>query len=175
MPGKSGPTAGAARRVSVSGALGPLRDRGPELKAWVGLGASGSDRSSRAAGPGGLWGGFRDRRPVQTPHQTVPDGRRDPTVGAPNRCRLVVPGRETRFGAPPKGKRSSIKQKARGPRGPRAQSGSGRSPRALSHLHNIGRLAFAGRVLPDATLRGKRSSRSHSGTVPSLSGPGSIE
>jgi hypothetical protein len=37
---------------------------------------------------------------------------------------------------------------------------------ALSRRHNVGRLAFAGRVLPDATLRGMRMSRSHGGTVP---------
>jgi hypothetical protein len=30
----------------------------------------------------------------------------------------------------------------------------------------VGRLAFAGRVFPDATLRGMRMSRSHGGTVP---------
>jgi hypothetical protein len=33
-------------------------------------------------------------------------------------------------------------------------------------MHTVGRLAFAGRVLPDATLRGMRMSRSHGGTVP---------
>jgi len=34
----------------------------------------------------------------------------------------------------------------------------------------LGALAFAGRVLPDATLRGMRMSRSHGGTVPTLAG-----
>ena len=34
---------------------------------------------------------------------------------------------------------------------------------------------MAGQVFPDATHRGKRCSRSHSGTVPALSGAGSIE
>ena len=34
----------------------------------------------------------------------------------------------------------------------------------------LGALAFAGRVLPDATLRGMRMSRSHGGTVPALAG-----
>jgi hypothetical protein len=32
----------------------------------------------------------------------------------------------------------------------------------------LGALAFAGRVLPDATPRGMRSSRSHGGTVPAV-------
>ena len=60
------------------------------------------------------------------------------------------------------------KIEAREPRGSRAKIGGGRSPRALSHSHNIGRLAFAGRVLPDATHRGMRCCRSHSGTVPAF-------
>ena len=64
-----------------------------------------------------------------------------------------------------------IKKKARTPCGIRAKFGGGRSPRALSHSHNIGRLAFAGRVLPDATHRGKRCSRSHGGTVLIVSDP----
>jgi hypothetical protein len=34
-----------------------------------------------------------------------------------------------------------------------------------SRSHTLGALAFAGRVLPDATLRGMRRSRSHGGTV----------
>jgi hypothetical protein len=34
----------------------------------------------------------------------------------------------------------------------------------------LGALAFAGRVLPDATLRGMRMFRSHGGTVPTVSG-----
>jgi hypothetical protein len=34
----------------------------------------------------------------------------------------------------------------------------------------LGALAFAGRVLPDATLRGMRMSRSHGGTVPAVAG-----
>ena len=63
-----------------------------------------------------------------------------------------------------------IKKKARTPCEIRAKFGGGRSPRALSHSHNIGRLAFAGRVLPDATHRGMRCYRSHSGTVPVFSG-----
>jgi hypothetical protein len=32
----------------------------------------------------------------------------------------------------------------------------------------LGALAFAGRVLPDATLRGMRMFRSHGGTVPAV-------
>ena len=36
-------------------------------------------------------------------------------------------------------------------------------------LHTLGALAFAGRVLPDATLRGMRMFRSHGGTVPAVS------
>ena len=42
--------------------------------------------------------------------------------------------------------------------------------RALLPMHTLGALAFAGRVLPDATLRGMRMSRSHGGTVPAVSG-----
>jgi hypothetical protein len=34
----------------------------------------------------------------------------------------------------------------------------------------LGALAFAGRKFPDATLRGKRRFRSHSGTAPAVSG-----
>jgi hypothetical protein len=34
----------------------------------------------------------------------------------------------------------------------------------------VGRLAFAGHKLPDATLRGKRRFRSHGGTVPTVAG-----
>ena len=60
--------------------------------------------------------------------------------------------------------------KAPRPCGPGAKFGGGRSPRALSQRHTVGRLAFAGRVLPDATLRGMRMSRSHGGTVPTVSG-----
>lgn len=59
--------------------------------------------------------------------------------------------------------------KAPGPCGPGAKFGGGRSPRALSQRHNVGRLAFAGLVLPDATLRGMRMFRSHGGTVPTVS------
>jgi len=40
--------------------------------------------------------------------------------------------------------------------------------RALLPMHTVGRLAFAGRVLPDATLRGMRMFRSHGGTVPTV-------
>ena len=40
--------------------------------------------------------------------------------------------------------------------------------RALLPMHTVGRLAFAGRVLPDATLRGMRIFRSHGGTVPTV-------
>jgi len=40
--------------------------------------------------------------------------------------------------------------------------------RALLPLHTLGALAFAGRVLPDATLRGMRMFRSHGGTVPAV-------
>lgn len=60
--------------------------------------------------------------------------------------------------------------KAREPCGSRAKLGSGRSPRALSRCTPLGALAFAGRVLPDATLRGMRMYRSHGGTVPTVSG-----
>src|SRR5688500_2097601 len=58
--------------------------------------------------------------------------------------------------------------KAPDPGGPGAKFGGGRSPRALSRRHTVGRLAFAGRVLPDATLRGMRMFRSHGGTVPTV-------
>lgn len=68
--------------------------------------------------------------------------------------------------APPAGAKKS---KAPEPRGPGAKLGGGRSPRALSRRHTVGRLAFAGRVLPDATLRGMRMSRSHGGTVLTVS------
>lgn len=64
----------------------------------------------------------------------------------------------------------SENNKAREPCGSRAKLGSGRSPRALSRCTPLGALAFAGRVLPDATLRGMRMSRSHGGTVPTVSG-----
>ena len=60
--------------------------------------------------------------------------------------------------------------KAPRPCGPGAKFGGGRSPRALSQRHTVRRLAFAGRVLPDATLRGMRMFRSHGGTVPTVSG-----
>ena len=39
---------------------------------------------------------------------------------------------------------------------------------ALLPMHTLGALAFAGRVLPDATLRGMRRFRSHGGTVPAV-------
>jgi len=42
--------------------------------------------------------------------------------------------------------------------------------RALLPLHTLGALAYAGCVLPDATLRGMRMFRSHGGTVPAVSG-----
>jgi hypothetical protein len=57
-----------------------------------------------------------------------------------------------------------------GDRSLRAKSGGGRSPRALSRWHHVGRSRrLAGQVLPDATHRGMRWYRSHSGTVPALS------
>jgi hypothetical protein len=42
--------------------------------------------------------------------------------------------------------------------------------RALLPMHTLGALAFAGRMLPDATLRGMRSFQSHGGTVPTVAG-----
>ena len=41
---------------------------------------------------------------------------------------------------------------------------------ALLPAHTLGALAFAGRVLPDATFRGMRTFRSHGGTVPAVAG-----
>ena len=66
----------------------------------------------------------------------------------------------------------SENKKAPEPRGSGAKLGGRRSPRALSRSHTVGRLAFAGRVLPDATLRGMRSSRSHGGIAAVVSGCG---
>jgi hypothetical protein len=43
--------------------------------------------------------------------------------------------------------------------------------RALRRCTLLGALAFAGRVLPDATLRGMRMFRSHGGTVPAVPSP----
>ena len=60
------------------------------------------------------------------------------------------------------------KNKAPEPCGPGAKFGGGRSPLALSRCTTLGALAFAGRVLPDATLRGMRMFRSHGGTVPAV-------
>ena len=54
--------------------------------------------------------------------------------------------------------------KAPGNESPGPKDG-GRSLRAPTFTH-IRRLALAGRVLPDATLRGKAEFRSHGGTVP---------
>jgi hypothetical protein len=48
--------------------------------------------------------------------------------------------------------------------------GGGCSPRTLSRRTVLGALAFAGPVLPDATLRGMRSSRSHGGIAPTVAG-----
>jgi hypothetical protein len=42
--------------------------------------------------------------------------------------------------------------------------------RALLPVHPLGALAFAGWVLPDATLRGMRMFRSHGGTVLAVAG-----
>lgn len=61
-------------------------------------------------------------------------------------------------------------KKARRAEALRANFGGGRSPRALSHPHTLGALAFAGRVFPDATLRGMRMFRSHGGTVLTVAG-----
>jgi hypothetical protein len=41
-----------------------------------------------------------------------------------------------------------------------------------THAHTVGRLAFAGRVLPDATLRGMRRFRSHGGIAAAVAGCG---
>lgn len=79
-------------------------------------------------------------------------------------------GPEAGPGALPKITGTHLKKKARKPCGLRAKFGGGRSPRALSRSHNIWRSRrLAGRVLPDATHRGMRWFRSHSGTVPALS------
>ncbi len=62
------------------------------------------------------------------------------------------------------------KNKAPEPCGPGAKFGGGRSPLALSRRSTVGRLAFAGRRLPDATLCGMQNFRSHDGTVPTVAG-----
>jgi hypothetical protein len=64
--------------------------------------------------------------------------------------------------------RNLIKQFGPETRGLRAKLAVG-ARRALLPLHTLGALAFAGRVLPDATPRGMRMFRSHGGTVPIVS------
>ena len=60
-------------------------------------------------------------------------------------------------------------KKPRKPFGLRGLCGSGRSPRALSRLHTLGRSRFRGRCVSRRHSPRQAEFRSHSGTVPAVS------
>jgi hypothetical protein len=64
--------------------------------------------------------------------------------------------------------RTLIKQEGPGTVRFRGQTWGWELATLSSQSHTLGALAFAGRVLPDATLRGMRRFRSHGGTVPTV-------
>ena len=102
------------------------------------------------------------RRMAENPRAVRP---REATAAARIQCPANLPG--DRQAANLEGGRTLRARKQEGP-GTfrfRGQTWGWELATLSSQSHTLGALAFAGRVLPDATLRGKRRFQSHGGTV----------